>query len=904
MQHTPPATTMRAQRLPAMLLAGLLSIALPPGVLAEEGDIKDLLGRIESAEDELAVYDRLKVLSPGRADPGNRRALTDDLIGLRQALMRHPDAGDDLLDDNALTLRTIIGWRNDGSEKIELLTALLEQEIERERFESARRTQERILERLADQSHENAELFSSILPLSARIGRDALDRARDLALRVDEGEPRLDALRLLAKSALGEDRLGTAFKTLASDDERPLLVKREAMLFDFIELGAFEPAFFLALLVEVDADRDRLLIKIIDHQIEQNQPPETFIAQYAIIDDDLRDGALLTLIDDALERERPALARGFAERLVLDDALIAGWIKISAHLASEGYLAQADALLAALPNRLSDRPAVLAERVRIDLQRDQLGDSDALDQAVRRWSDHRQEPAMAALSEALAGALAKAGRINDLNRLLDETENPTLRQALFAALAMAHVRDERPSDGLVALNEIGDPQNRAEAALTLLDFLGTGETADQRFLGDLIALVESALPEVADDREAYARLALALAKRLAVSGDLDDVEKAMASLSPDQKDSDTAQHALAVAEIRDGRLLDAVRRLDRLPDSDARARMIVDVALVLAEERRFPEAATLVDSIKNWSLRAEGYRGIAERQAGRRDVDVPRKAEASRSGEANAWKLRADIPAIRPGRLHVTYLHYARYGENFASEVGEIERLREAQNTRHPRYIYLEDGVFDLPAIAAAVERQEAGNALELDGRLYTLRLPLLVGPDATLVVSGSDVDALRLAQENVAYLINAGRFYLADSQLLGWSETDQLIAEEGDATGTVFRPFFLAWSNAETTIAGAHLAGLGDGSDGFSFTAGPSLLTRRAGAAVKPPSGIVVDSLFEQMREGIHAHETSQLILAGNVIQDRAGIPPTLLTLDAEQIDAEPIGERAEPEPDGPRTR
>ena len=65
---------------------------------------------------------------------------------------------------------------------------------------------------------------------------------------------------------------------------------------------------------------------------------------------------------------------------------------------------------------------------------------------------------MAALIEALAGTLAKAVRIDDLSRLLDETEDLKQREALFAALAMAHVRNERPADGLAALNEIDDVQ--------------------------------------------------------------------------------------------------------------------------------------------------------------------------------------------------------------------------------------------------------------------------------------------------------------------------------------------------------------------------------------------------------------------------------------------------------------
>ncbi len=892
MQRALLAKAMLARPRLLILLAAIISVALPLGARTKESDLKPLLGQIESAEDELAVFDRLKMLSPWRADPGKRRELADDLIKLRQALMIHPDAEGAVLDDNASALRTMIAWRNDSDEKIDLLTALLEQEIERKRFESARRTQRRLIERLADRPDGDEERFSSILPLSARIDGDALERARGLVLRIDEAEPRLKALRLLAESALEEDRLGTAFKAFAGDDEQPSPDERAAMLSDFIELGAFEPAFFLALLIETDADRDRLLFDIIDHQIAQAQPPDTIIAQHAIINDDLRDGATLALIDDALDRNRMALARATSQRLVSDDALIDGTVKIGGRLTSEGYLEQASTLFDNLPDHLAARPAVLAERTRIDLRRGELGQGDALDQALARWAAHRQEPAMANLDDALAGALARAGRTDDLGRILDESEDPAERDALLDGLAMALGRGERSADGVKALDRIGDPERRAAAAIALLDGLGTGEDSDQGVVGDLIALIELALPEFADDREANGRIALALTQQLAAFRDFDDVEKAMAALSPDQRESELAQHALAVAETRDGRLLDAVRRLDRLPDNDARARMIIDVAMILVEDRRFGEAAALVDGIGDWSLRAKGYREIAERQASMQAPAGPIEQEIPEREKADAESVRADIPAVAPGRLHVTYLHYARYNENFASEVGEIELLREAQATRHPKYIYLEDGVFDLPAIAAALERQEAGDALERDGRLYTLRMPLLIGPAATLVISGSDVDALRMIQERAAYLINAGRLYLADSQLLGWSEAERGIATTDGAIHGVFRPFFLAWSNAETYIAGARVAGLGyrnDKSDGLFFAAGPSLLARQSKTTVRPPFGVVVDSVFEQMHRDVHAHDTNRLILDGNVFDDEIGSFSIVRPMGVENIGVQP---------------
>ena len=885
------AKMMRTHRLRAVLLATLLSLSLLTGVLAEEADIETLLDQIESAEDELAVFHRLEVLAPGRATPKKRRELTDGLIELRQALMHHPDAAPDVLDDNALALRTVIGWQADGHREVELLTTLLEQEIEREQFASARRTQKRLLELLADRSDGDVTGFSSVLPLSARIGQDAVERARDMALRVDDGKLRLHALRMLAKSALKEDRLGTAFRPFDIDGQSPPRAEREAMLADFIQLGAFEPAFFLALLIEADADRDRLLIDIVDHQIEQNQPPETIIAPHAIIDDDLRDAALLALIDDALERERPALARKFAERLVHDDALITSAVNIGGHLALGGYLAQADALLDDLPERLSEEPAVLAQRIHIDLRRGELGDDDAIDRTVARWSDLRQKSAIAAHVETLAVALAKSGRIADLNRFLDETENPAERDALFAGLAIAHVRDNRPSDSLAALKEIIDPTSRAEGTLALFEFLETDDATSQRVFADLMAFVDDALPAIKSAREPDGRIAMALAKQLGTFRAPGDVKEVMAGLPPSQKDSVAAQHALALAETRDGRLLDAVRRLDRLPESPTRARMIIDVAQVLAEDLRFPEATALVDGIMDWSLRAEGYRKIVERQAKKQEADAPVRGGPSARKEADAWRLRAAIPMIEPGRLHVTYLHYAGYGEDFASDLSEIEWLRAAQGTRHPKYIHLESGVFDLPSIAIALKQRDAGDALVRKGRVYTLRLPLLIGPDASLVVSGVDVEALRLAQEKAAYLINAGRFYLADSQLLGWSERGEAIATSSDAAGKAFRPFFLAWSSAETTIAGAHVAGLGyrhGKRSGLSFAVGPALATRRAKAS-PPASGIIVDSLFEQMHQGVHAQAISHWTVAGNVIRDSSSATPFALPLDIHQADAEP---------------
>ena len=80
-----------------------------------------------------------------------------------------------------------------------------------------------------------------------------------------------------------------------------------------------------------------------------------------------------------------------------------------------------------------------------------------------------------------------------------------------------------------------------------------------------------------------------------------------------------------------------------------------------------------------------------------------------------------------------------------------------------------------------------------------------------------------------------------------------------------------ISWSHSETFVGGSKLVALGYQSPksfGLSFSAGPSNVMKRHSDKGEP-SGMVVDSLFENFEYGVYTYEAQQVAMVGNEYKD-----------------------------------
>ena len=153
-------------------------------------------------------------------------------------------------------------------------------------------------------------------------------------------------------------------------------------------------------------------------------------------------------------------------------------------------------------------------------------------------------------------------------------------------------------------------------------------------------------------------------------------------------------------------------------------------------------------------------------------------------------------------------------------------------------------------------------------GREYLLRKPILVGPKATLVISGADVDELKLSEEGGAYIINAGKLYISDTKVTGWSEKNQTPSWRKYEEKKTFRPFISSWSESKTYFATTIFTALGysnSKSYGISLSSGPKEYIRYRYDRMARPSAIIVDSSFNNLLYGFYSFEADNVVLVGN---------------------------------------
>lgn len=750
----------------------------------------------------------------------------------------------------------------------------------------------------------------------------------------DIADPGLRArsLRQIALASAARDAVLS--KLMASES---LGADRDARLLDISDFltrnGRFDAATWSAALAsdQVGDERDAALALVVGDMIEAEIA--IIPAVHGIAAVTLRNRVLLDLVIYYLDRDQLAEARRSAGFQTPGVEAALAWTHIGLRLADENYRQQAEvAADRAEANLAATAPT---QDPRQDRVRGQLAALTA--QLGRR---ERARALLATIADAATAAEIRVGLVESaLNQYaLDEalTElthfDPGAARDRAGVLCVSALAGERRWAEAVALaQQIPSPLARLDALAGLLQRSDTGRALmpGQQVPPEVPELAreiehwaeraaQSGARSEASARRAMARAALgAFAQARA---DLDEASAAeryrdaLAYVVKQQTQIEGAEPALQTAAL-------AWRKNSRPPAQAV-------IATAAAKRGEIETAVAIARGLDDEPLRVGTFRKIAQETASQRDdYDLFSAANSPAAIPENFGRLEkphllaiangpqlfamrnpdlgrilppvprlknlehaavaADIPEIAPGAMHVMPLQYSDFNTKFLAAAltpndygGRLFYFDAQKETAFPVFLSLNDGVFDLSSIARYLRETGQPQHLVQEGRHYTLNLPLLIGPNATLVISGADVEELRLNRNSGAYLVNAGRLIVYNTRITGWDATLQAPAPLDYQNRASFRPFIAAWGGSITDIARSiitHLGFSGTKAYGLTYSSGPEVLLKNQAIGLRRPTGRVIDNSFQHMLYGFYSYEADDVAVVGNEYRDNLvyGIDP-----------------------------
>jgi parallel beta-helix repeat protein len=525
-------------------------------------------------------------------------------------------------------------------------------------------------------------------------------------------------------------------------------------------------------------------------------------------------------------------------------------------------------------------------------------------------------------STARHAASAKAAR--DWLSKLDVTSEKRHQQR-FARLIEALRKDPASTRFRVAIDEAvaleRNPEQRLEQRLQALEILPGDATLPAR-----LAQTE---PDLRAIPEAKRQPFLARIKALSANAPLANAPLAtsalVARLEQPQKPYVVAYHPQlrvdeapelqkALALAKDGRAAEATERLKPVKDVVARRHMFRKLAEALAHrldtigiikpgasrtadadgvpglgrvmsipalKHRVINAALSFEAITGWGATALPKQDNAVAVAG---FDVTRLETGKPVFEdklvipyvaRRADEIRAALPKIAPGEARIIALHHSPYNSKFSGTLLGLDgqdRLVSRQKNTVSRVIMLKGGIFDLRSIVERIRVDiDPSEVLNIKDRIATLRLPILIGHDAELVISDAEIDELRLSTERGAFINSGGKLFMVGTEMSGWSETKAAPQYLVYKNKYDFRPFIAAWSGTGTYAADMTFRMMGSSqpkSYGMSVTSGPKRL-QGAQDAYPAPTSVMVDSTFDNLYYGFYSYESGGVELIGNEYVD-----------------------------------
>ena len=574
-----------------------------------------------------------------------------------------------------------------------------------------------------------------------------------------------------------------------------------------------------------------------------------------------------------------------------------------------GEFDRARAMLEAAPQK---DPAVIDMLVQLALAMAQSGSMRNFDSAIAlaETDSQRQQ-----LQTELSIQAARGGDVAGAGRSAEAITDPALQDRVLIEMAEAQMNENRFSEAEQTARRINDPVDQSETLANLAkEMIRNGRDADGE------ALFEAIHASAHDyDQETADRINRKLAKSLA---DALMNQRAL-DVAQEVQDAELRQDAYVnVARVIGKTDPDAALALiGNLADQSYADQLLADACLALVKAGRVEMAVRTATQIVNDRVRVETMRKITEEQALRLDIhnlfdptrpepatgvmtagDVRRAGSVGTSrlysieGEVRSGALpslpdrwfeigadgivgvsgddvRADVRPISPGRAEVAMMRQSYFNEKFISKVAGQTLMRQQQGRHSLEFIMIESGVFSLPTLLKRLQAMGHGDdVLHQDGRIYTLRLPLLVMPGATLVVTGADVESLRLSTERGAFIVNAGTVQIADTILESWDEsTNQRTYRTYDRKKD-FRPFVTTWTGGDIDVVGSTVFGLGylgGKAYGLSMSAGPATVTKNRPMWEDAPTGRLIDNSFRNMFYAYYAYEATDAYIVGNELVD-----------------------------------
>ncbi len=288
--------------------------------------------------------------------------------------------------------------------------------------------------------------------------------------------------------------------------------------------------------------------------------------------------------------------------------------------------------------------------------------------------------------------------------------------------------------------------------------------------------------------------------------------------------------------------------------------------------------STIVDHLKianeRISITALNNNYSVTIKQGKPQASIPKLPDLSQFTVENVAEM---VPVFSTGKVTISSMEELPALREFIKKDGRVQHQRISQLAVMPQAIYIQSGYYDLKRLYEEVKALTTENVIEKIGTRYLLRLPILIGEEASLTISGTDTDELLLSQERAVFIANAGELFILRTKVTGWNEKDNHPAFFKDKF--IFRPFLVSWSGARMYIAGSTIASLGyhrGKSYGVTYSSCESCI-QVTSTITAAATGHIIGSTFSDLYYGFYSYEAEDVVIVGNTYIDNAiyGIDP-----------------------------
>ena len=226
--------------------------------------------------------------------------------------------------------------------------------------------------------------------------------------------------------------------------------------------------------------------------------------------------------------------------------------------------------------------------------------------------------------------------------------------------------------------------------------------------------------------------------------------------------------------------------------------------------------------------------------------------------------ILSSVPDESPGSAKIG----STEDEPILSETFRKDRrkgFQKRQGSESTRVIKLKGGVSTLVEVARHLDDE---TILSIDQGIATLRLPILVKSDATLIIDGKVTPELRLSTDRGAFIANAGTLYVLNSKVTSWDEKKSAPSEYQNKND--FRPFISSYIRSLTYLAGStfhHLGYHAPTSYGVSLSSQPE--RDDPSKLDEWPTGVIVGNEFHGLYYGFYSYEARGVTIIDNKYTD-----------------------------------